>query len=347
MADKTKVAFAALALVLFSITVVGLFWLASGEHPVGFALSYAAGLSMIFLPCTLPLVFIIVPLSMGKGYKKGFLMALLFGLGLTITLTFYGVSVALVGKWLGMDKLTRWMFGIAGIAAYAFGLSELKLLRLHMPSFARLPQFEHAGDYLKSFFMGLLLGNAGVGCPNPAFYILLAYIASVGSVLDGSLLGAIHGIGRATPLIFISILAILGVSAAGWISNKRESIEKWTGWALIIVGSFLAMYGLFGMYWWEAGFVHQRWNDLIAQLVPRLAESAEAGIFFNVKIIPSEIEKYAPWMPWLAMLLYILVVVVWYRCKNKYLRSKKQVMETESKPQRNHKIKKKTKLKKK
>ncbi|MBT8251707.1 MAG: cytochrome C biogenesis protein, partial [Nitrosopumilus sp.] len=46
-------------------------------------IAYVAGLSMIVLPCTLPLVFIIVPLSMGQGYKKGLTMALLFGLGLT------------------------------------------------------------------------------------------------------------------------------------------------------------------------------------------------------------------------------------------------------------------------
>ena len=34
-------------------------------------IAYVAGLSMIVLPCTLPLVFIIVPMSIGQGYKKG------------------------------------------------------------------------------------------------------------------------------------------------------------------------------------------------------------------------------------------------------------------------------------
>ena len=42
----------------------------------------------VVLPCTLPLVFIIVPLAMSAGdAKKGLIMAVLFGAGLTITLS--------------------------------------------------------------------------------------------------------------------------------------------------------------------------------------------------------------------------------------------------------------------
>ena len=74
--------------------------------------------------------------------------------------------------------------------------------------------------------MGLFLGNAGVGCPNPAFYVLLTYIASVGSVVTGGWLAFIHGVGRATPLIFLAILGLVGVNALGWIKNKKSKIDK-------------------------------------------------------------------------------------------------------------------------
>jgi len=40
------------------------------SYPSWLVISYLAGLSMIILPCTLPLVFIIIPLSMGKGEKR-------------------------------------------------------------------------------------------------------------------------------------------------------------------------------------------------------------------------------------------------------------------------------------
>ena len=312
-----KVTLASIAFILFSIILVGLAWLASGDYPVSVALAYAAGLSMIFLPCTLPLVFVIIPLSMGKGYKKGFFMALLFGLGIAITLTIYGVVIASVGDYFGLDNFSRGMFFIAGIFAYLFGLTQLGLLRLSMPDLP-LPQFvQKQKDYSKALFMGVLLGNAGVGCPNPAFYVLLLYIATKASVVTGGWLGFVHGLGRATPLIFLSLLAILGINATNWVVKKKERVEHVMGWGLILVGVFIFTVGLFGMYWWETSFIHVGWNNLAEQLAPKLAETTAAAEFFGVTISQSEIERYWPSAPWFVMLIFTIIPMVWNRCKRK------------------------------
>lgn len=117
-----------LAFVLFSVFVIGLGYIATTPaETVGLTLSYTAGLSMIVLPCTLPLVFVIVPLCMGESYRKGFIMALLFGGGLIITLMMYAIFIALAGSWLGMDQATRIMLLIAGVAAWVCGVDEKKL----------------------------------------------------------------------------------------------------------------------------------------------------------------------------------------------------------------------------
>jgi len=186
-------------------------------------IAYVAGLSMIVLPCTLPLVFIIVPLSMGQGYKKGLTMALLFGAGLTLTISAYGIAVAGFGQTVSLNQISTVMFLVAGIAAFSFGLSQLKLINLRMPSYSRTPKFiQNRGDYSKSFFMGLLLGNAGVGCPNPLFYWLLIYIAGTGSIEVGASLGVVHGVGRAIPLILMSVLAIIGINATKILTQKKS-----------------------------------------------------------------------------------------------------------------------------
>ncbi|NNL57892.1 MAG: cytochrome C biogenesis protein [Nitrosopumilus sp.] len=228
-------------------------------------IAYVAGLSMIVLPCTLPLVFIIVPLSMGQGYKKGLTMALLFGLGLTITIASYGIAIAAIGQSASLDQVSTIMFLIAGIAAFIFGLSQLKLISLRLPSYSGTPKFiQKRGEFAKSFFMGLLLGNAGVGCPNPLFYWLLIYIAGTGSIETGASLGVVHGIGRAIPLILMSVLAVIGINATKSLTLKRESIERASGWMLIIIGSFLIINGLpEGNEWYEETFIHQGWNKLI------------------------------------------------------------------------------------
>ena len=251
----------ALATILFIVFVLGLLWLAGVQEQAaaggtfGFMalLAFAAGLSMIVLPCTLPLVFIIVPLAAGKEYKKGFLMALLFGLGLTITISLYGMAMAYVGQIFGISAATPWLLMIAGLAAYLFGLSELGVFHLRLPFAANIMprSLQQKGDYTKSLFLGLLLGNAGIGCPNPLFYVLLFYIAGTADVGAGALLGFIHGTGRAFPVILLTILAMFGFSATKVLSEKRFAIERFTAWLLIIIGAFLIPAGIFNLRgWW-------------------------------------------------------------------------------------------------
>jgi len=268
---------------LFSLIFVGVIFSLTNEVVVKenqdasylswLIIAYVAGLSMIVLPCTLPLVFIIVPLSLGKGYKKGLFMALLFGAGLTLTISVYGIGVASLGQTASLDQISIFMFLVAGIAAFVFGLSQLKLIKLKMPSYSGTPKFiQNRGDYTKSFFMGLLLGNAGVGCPNPLFYWLLIYIAGTGSIEVGASLGVVHGVGRAIPLILMSVLAIIGINATKTLTQKRVSIEKATGWMLIVIGAFLIINGLpEGHEWYEETFVHEGWNRLV-ELTPIPAE---------------------------------------------------------------------------
>lgn len=266
----------AAAFVLFSLIFLGLVFSLTNDvairagtdlsYPSWLVISYVAGLSMIVLPCTLPLVFIIVPLSMGQGYAKGLAMSLLFGAGLVSTISLYGLGVAYAGKSASLDQISTAMFAVAGIAGFVFGLSQLGLIRFRMPSYSRTPKFiQNRGDYTKSYFMGVLLGNAGVGCPNPMFYWLLIYVAGTGSLEIGASLGFVHGIGRAVPLVLFSLLAILGINATRGLAANRFKIEKATGWMLIVIGAFLIINGIPGGHeWYESTIVHIGWNNIIS-----------------------------------------------------------------------------------
>lgn len=308
MDRKMKAVLVSIAFVLFSIFVVGIGWLATTPAiTAGLVLSYVAGLSMIVLPCTLPLVFVIIPFALGKAPIRALGMAVLFGLGLAITLSVYGAAVGWVGGYIGMNQFVRGMFGLAGAMALVFGLRELGLLRLRLPFLATiLPQrLQKSGDYTKSFTMGLLLGNAGVGCPNPLFYVLLTYIATIGQVQEGLWLGLVHGLGRATPLVFLTILAILGVNAAGWLTTHAQAIKRYTGWGLVGIGAFLFTYLPFGMAWWEESVFHAAWNRAVEIVFPRIAESAEIEAFLQVQGGTGGV-----W-PWVFMGVLLGGVIVW------------------------------------
>lgn len=261
--NKTKVYLIISFFVITIVFLIGIFWLSTTPaQTVGLTLSFAAGLSMIVLPCTFPLVFVIVPLALGKKVKKGLLMAVLFGLGLIITLSIYGAAVAIGGQVFGLAKISRIMYLIAGIAAFVFGLVELKLLKLKIPSYGgATPQFiQKQGDYLKSFFMGLFLGNAGIACPNPATYVILTFIAGSGSVSYGVLLQAVNGLGRFLPLLALTILAVVGVNASMWLMKKRSAIEAITGWGLIFIGAIIIVWGAYGHWWFLKTPIHSGWT---------------------------------------------------------------------------------------
>ncbi|MBI2006217.1 MAG: cytochrome C biogenesis protein [Nitrosopumilales archaeon] len=312
------------AFTLFSLIFLGIVFSLTGDITVGagqsasypswLVISYLAGLSMIILPCTLPLVFIIVPLSMGKGYKKGLVMALLFGAGLTTTITAYGLVVATLGKSASLDQVSTIMFLIAGVAAFVFGLSQLRLVALKLPTYSGTPKFiQNRGDYSKSFFMGTLLGNAGVGCPNPLFYWLLIYIAGTGSLEIGASLGAVHGIGRAVPLILLSILAILGINATKSITQNRVKIENLTGWLLIALGAFLIINGLPGGHeWYESTIVHIGWNNLVS--MTGLPPEFHIGHHIHKYVFGSGItQQIVP----IILAALIIIPIVWYMIKKK------------------------------
>ncbi len=219
---------------------------------------------MIVLPCTLPLAFVIVPMSMGKGFGKGIVTALSFGAGIALTLSFYGIAAAALGGFAiselnaPLETVKNYVYAIAGIFVYVFALSEIGLLKFKMPSYTgSAPAFiQKQGNFIKPFLLGMFLGNIGVGCPHPATPLLLIEIASSGDVLYGWLLFLIHAIGRVIPLLILAGLAIIGVNGLNWLVTKKDKIEKGTGWAMVFVAGFIFTLGFFTHDWWVNSGTH-------------------------------------------------------------------------------------------
>ena len=188
----------AVVVILSLVIILGLVWFFafSSSSPIGagwFLFSFAAGLSMIILPCTFPLAFVIVPLSMGKGVAKGFKIALSFSLGIALTLSLYGVLAAYLGEvalgTLGapLEVVKNWLYFIAGLFAFVFALGELGLLKFRMPTYSgAYPMFiQRQGDAFKALLLGLFLGNIGIGCPHPATPLIFTRIAVSGDGFYG------------------------------------------------------------------------------------------------------------------------------------------------------------------
>ncbi|MBI1999442.1 MAG: cytochrome C biogenesis protein [Parcubacteria group bacterium] len=309
MNSKTlKIWLVSAAFILFSVILIGLFSLwTSPEFIPGYSLAFLAGLSMIFLPCTFPLVFIIVPLALSKRIGKGIMMALLFGAGLTLTFTLYGMALGWLGGFVELYRVISWMLVLGGVAALIFGISELNLIKFKLPfKQTILPaSLQGKNDYIRSFFLGFFLGNAGVGCPNPAFYILFGYVATLGIPTVGASLGALHGLGRIVPLLFLVVLALLGINAMNKLSAYQEKVKRSVAWALVGLGAFIFNYGFFGMAWFEDSIIHQGWNRFLEITFPKIAESSVIESSLNLPQGTGGI------IPWLVFAGIIGAIVLW------------------------------------
>lgn len=301
---RFRILVALFAFFCLSISAIGLIGLGPSRSPPLLPHAYTSGLSMAFLPSTFPAILAIIPLTVRQGYRKGLSTSLLFGLGLAVTMALYGLATASLGTILYLDQVTLLMWLLAGVMAYRFGLAELGLSRSSQEK-----------DGCVAFLIGLLLGNAGISCPNPAFYDLLGTIGGSGSLFVGAALGFVHGLGKATPLLGLASLSTFAVTTTGWVRTRREVVGRVSGWGWIVIASLLLPKPLLGHTWWEASSIHRLWNDLFKVVLdPRLAESTQ--IQAELGGLPSS-KPLAFYLPWTVFLILIAIppALGWWKAR--------------------------------
>ncbi len=263
--QKTRFPFLVLTVILTAIFAIGLRWVffasPTTDSAFFYIYDYAVGLTMIFLPCTLPLAFVVVPLAMGKGYARGIGIAAAFAGGVTLTLSFYGALLGQLGlTFLGSAETAKnWMYMFAGAMGLLFAFHDIGLRGFKMPTYGgAFPDFiQKQQEFVKAFLLGLFLGNVGVGCPNPLFNgVIIPQILVSGSAFQGWLIMVVQALGRVTPLFILTFYAILGVNATGFLVKHRTTVEKSTGWAMVFVAGFLFTLGTFTHDWYVYSGIH-------------------------------------------------------------------------------------------
>ena len=210
-------------------------------------------------------------MSIGKAPLRGLLGILSFGLGLMITLTAYGAGLGYIGKMAGFDQLQHGMFFVGGVIALVFGLWSMRLLTFELPS-AGVPAFvQKSAPWSIPFLTGVCLGNWGIGCPDPVFYVLMVHVAGVGDVGQAALMSAVYAAGRSLPIVGLAVLGLLGVNTLPLFLKRRVGIERFFGFTLTAVGAFMLSDVLFGM-WFDETWTHEAWNWTLFQINANFGE---------------------------------------------------------------------------
>lgn len=218
-----------------------------GSFILAYLAAYLGGVFVSFTPCMYP----VIPITLafigahGSGSKvKGFVISIVYVLGMSLTYTALGAVAALTGKLFGQIQTNPWTYFIVANICILMGLSMLEVFTLpvRVPGFVTKVQSRRKG-LLGSFFIGAVSGLVIGPCTAPVFAVLLSYVATSQDIVFGMSLFFIFALGMGTFLIILGTFAglLASIPKSGmWMTR----INHMSGWILLAIGEyFLIMAG--------------------------------------------------------------------------------------------------------
>jgi cytochrome c-type biogenesis protein len=200
-------------------------------------------LSILLSPCHLSSIPLIVGFIGSQGQiktKRAFILALLFSLGILITIGLIGLITGMLGKMLGdIGKFGNYF--VAGIF-FIVGLYLLGILPLPFLGKAATPSIHRKG-YVAAFFLGLIFGIALGPCTFAYMMPILGVafaIASTKFLFAVSLIFA-YALGHCSVIVAAGTMTELVQKYLNWNEKSKalDIVKKICGGLVILGGVYL------------------------------------------------------------------------------------------------------------
>ena len=206
---------------------------------------FGFGLLLSFTPCMFPMIpilsSILVPHGEHLTHMRGFMLSLVYVIGMAITYALAGVAAGLLGTMLSETLQNPWVLGGFALIFVALALSMFGLYELQLPSSlqTRLSVVSgrlHGGHFASVFTMGVLSALIVGPCIAAPLAGALLYISQQGDVVLGGSALFVMALGMGVPLLAVgaSTGALLPKSGP-WM----ETIKKVFGVILLGVAIYL------------------------------------------------------------------------------------------------------------
>jgi cytochrome c biogenesis protein CcdA len=201
---------------------------------------FVGGLISAASPCVLA----VIPLVIGYvgGYSQGnkrkaVAYSLVFALGLSIAFTLLGAAAGFIGSFLGLTG--KYFYWAIAVIAILMGLSLLGFYEIRFPFKSRMQV--KTGGLVGAFLMGLLFGVASSPCATPVLVVILAYVATKGQVLYGTLLLFVYAIGHCALIVLAGIVTgfVEAFAKSRGATGFSTYARKLSGVLIILVGAYL------------------------------------------------------------------------------------------------------------
>lgn len=214
----------------------------SPEIAIGAAFAWGI-LSVILSPCHIACIPLIVGFIDGQGNistGRAFVLSLLFGLGILITIGLIGLITALAGRMMG--DIGGYGNYIVAVVFFVIGLNLLGILPLPFMEGGANPNYKRKG-VLAAFILGLIFGIALGPCTFAYMATMLGVVFSMAATqlaLAISLLAA-FAVGHCAVLVFAGTFTEVVQHYLHWTENSRGAVilKKVCGVLVILGGVYL------------------------------------------------------------------------------------------------------------
>jgi thiol:disulfide interchange protein DsbD len=190
--------------------------------------AYFGGVLASLTPCVYPMIPITAGVighaNIGGTKLRGFLLSLIYVLGMALTYSALGVFAAATGRFFGTVSSSPWTMLLVGNLILLFGLGMLDVFQ--MPTFAGRLASRRLG-LVGIFLAGVTSALVAGPCTTPVLGTLLAYTASSRSLALGGLLLFVFSLGMGALLLgvgtFSSFLSALPRSGA-WMGKIKKGM---------------------------------------------------------------------------------------------------------------------------
>ncbi len=215
-----------------------------GAGLLGLGASFLAGILLSLSPCIYPLIPItvgIVGAASERSHLKGFIISLVFVLGVCVTYTTLGIIAALLGTYMGTLVINPITYFILAALFIFLGLVMLGVLKIYFSFFS--PSACSRKGYLALFGLGMVSAFGLIPCSFPVLGSVLTLIALRQNVLYGAIALFLFSFGYGMPLL------ILGTATTLLRKLPRQGtwlivLNKIFGAILLMVGVYFLMNGI-------------------------------------------------------------------------------------------------------
>jgi cytochrome c-type biogenesis protein len=214
----------------------------SPEIAIGAAFAWGI-LSVILSPCHIACIPLIVGFIDGQGNistGRAFVLSLLFGIGILITIGLIGLITGLAGRMMG--DIGGYGNYVVAIVFFAIGLNLLGILPLPFMEGGAHPNYKRKG-FLAAFILGLIFGVALGPCTFAYMATMLGVVFSMAStqLTLALLILAAFAVGHCSVLVFAGTFTEVVQHYLHWTENSNGAVilKKICGVLVILGGVYL------------------------------------------------------------------------------------------------------------